>query len=285
MFVPNLSTAPSRPSSPSAVFWIRTGLTIAAVLLAGRTARSAERLEEEGLKTGTGHHVVVTASPSQGLEVGIPKESWYAKGIALDIQQKWDESYEAYRKAEQEFRAQLTKRPQWAKLIRGWLAKARFQRSQSQRLKYRLRQSWGPPSASMVFYRAAALHNKWLAIRAFTGRGPVALQQEILKEYQQALSQSQHYDSARIALAAMYHEIGQHAKGRQEFARVQSNMRVWLAMEVAYYYTTAGQHDKAFELLEKAIKYNSSNKRHILRSNDFDRLRDDPRFVKLVGEP
>jgi len=41
-------------------------------------------------------------------------------------------------------------------------------------------------------------------------------------------------------------------------------MRVWLAEEMAYYYAAAGEIDKAFQLLGKAIQYNSSNKQHIL---------------------
>jgi tetratricopeptide (TPR) repeat protein len=262
---------------------VNRATTILVLTLAPTLAPAQE--QPVGLATGAAHLVTLTASPTEGLEVGIPKESWYARGIALDIRGKWEQSHRAYQKAVSEFQRMIRERPQWKRMIRGWLVKAQFQRDQSHRLKFRNYYTWGPPSASMIYTRAAAKHNKWLAIRAFTGRALRRLQEEVIEDYKKALQQSPHYDSARIALAAMYCEIGQHARGRQEFAKVHGPMRIWLALEEAYFYTVAGDTDQAFKLLAKAIQYNSSNKKHILRSNDFDRLRMDPRFAKLVGTP
>lgn len=240
---------------------------------------------ERGIRTGRGHLVVVTSSPSEGLEVGIPRDSWYAKAIALDQQGRWEESYNAYREAQSEFQRLLKDRPTWDRIIRGWLLKAEFQLDQSQRLKYPIYYRYGPPSASVLYYRAAAKHNKWLGIRAFTGRIDRKLQQEVLDDYRKALQQSPSYDSARLALGAMLHELGQHAEARKEFANVNYVGRGWIAVEVAYYYCAAGETERALEMLDKATQYNSSNKRYVLRSNDFDRLRSNPRFKQLVGEP
>jgi tetratricopeptide (TPR) repeat protein len=245
----------------------------------------AAQTPERGIRTGRGHLVVVTSSPSEGLEVGIPRDSWYSKAIAFDQQGRWEESYNAFREAQSEFQRLLKDRPTWDRIIRGWLLKAEFQLDQSQRLKYPIYYRYGPPSASVLYYRAAAKHNKWLGIRAFTGRLDRKLQQEVLDDYRKALQQSPSYDSARLALGAMLHEIGQHAEARKEFANVNYVGRGWIAVEVAYYYCAAGETERSLEMLDKAIQYNSSNKRYVLRSNDFDRLRSNPRFKQLVGEP
>jgi tetratricopeptide (TPR) repeat protein len=254
-------------------------------LLLGLTAPAAAQHHERGVHTGGGHLVTVSSNPSEGLEVGIPRDSWYAKGIALDQLGRWEESFNAYREAQAEFGRQLKDRPAWEKIIRGWQLKAEFQLEQSQRLKYPIYHRYGPPSASVLYYRAAAKHNKWLGIRAFTGRLERKLQEEVLDEYRKALQQSPSYDSARLAMAAMLHEVGQHAEARKEFAQVNYVGRGWIAVEVAYYFAAAGETDKALDMLEKAIQYNSSNKRYALRSNDFDRLRSHPRFKALLGEP
>jgi tetratricopeptide (TPR) repeat protein len=260
-------------------------LLIAAILLTPLAPRAQQARPEDGLRTGSAHLVIVSSSPSEGLEVGIPRDSSYAKGIAFDLQGRWEQSYNAYRQARQEFQDMLRDRPSWAKMVRGWILKAEFQMDQSQRLRYPIYYRWGPPSASALYYRGAAKHNKWLAIRAFTGRSERKLRDEVIEDYQKALQQSPGYDSARIALSSMYHELGQHAKARQEVARVQFQGRMWLAVEMAYYHTAGGEPERALELLEQAIRYNSGNKRYVLRSNDFDRLRSNPRFKTIVGEP
>lgn len=255
------------------------------LLVAAPWLATAQTRSDEGLRTGRAHLVTVTASPNEGLEVGIPRDSAFAKGIAFDVQGRWDQSHTAYREAQAEFQKLIVDRPSWAKMVRGWLLKAEFQMDQSQRLRYPIYYRYGPPSASALYYRGEARRNKWLGIRAFTGRTEKKLQQEILEDLQKSLQQITSYDSARIALAAMYHETGEHTKGRQEFAKVQTTGRLWLAVEMAYYYCAAGEIDKSLEMLERAVNYNPSNKRYILRSNDFDRIRANPRFKRIVGEP
>ncbi len=262
---------------------IRWGL-LGCLIIPGLAASALAQSPHPGLRTGGGHLVIVTTSPTEGLEVGIPQKSWYAKGIAFDLETHWGKSHIAYTKAVEEFEKQLKNRPQWAKMIRGWLLKAKFMRHQSRQLNYR-NYSWSPPSASTLYNRGSAKHNKWLAIRAFTGRESARLRIQIIEAYEGALRRRPDYDQARIALAALHHEIGQHAKGRLIFSQAKKPEQRWHAMASAYYFTTTGNWDKAFALIKKSIRYNSRNKSVILKSNQFDRLRTDRRFKKLIGEP
>lgn len=263
---------------------IFSGFLIALGLLT-TVSVGAQQNENQGLSTGNAHQVVVTSSPMEGLEIGIPQQSWYAKGIALDLQGRFEESYGAYQKAIEEFEHQLKSRPHWAKMIRGWKLKALFQKSQSEILKPRRGYSYGSYSSTLTYHRVAALHNKWLGIRAFTGQAPRKLAEQIVDRYERIIQRSPYDDSTRIALAAMYHEIGRHAEGKRMFAKVRYPSRSYLAREIAYYHTAAGDKAKAFAFLEKAIKHSSRSREHVLSANDFDHLRTDPRFRRLVGEP
>jgi tetratricopeptide (TPR) repeat protein len=256
------------------------------VLLVTLRATGVSAGPERGYRTGGAHFAMVTATPTEGLEVGIPRDSAYARGIALDMLGKWDESYKAYQQARQEFQQQLKSRPRWVKMIRGWVLKAQHQMDQSRAL--RQRHSYYRYSRfrnRMTVYRAMALHNKWLGIRAFTGQSVKALRNKVIAAYKEVIRQSSYDDRPKLGLAAMYHEIGKHAEGRKQFARARYTSRSHMAKHVAYYYAAAGQLDKAFEHVETAVKYSSSNRRWFLMSNDLDRLRADARFRKLVGEP
>jgi len=236
-----------------------------------------------GVRTGGAHHVVVTSNPSQGLEEGIPRTSWYAKGIEHDIQGRYDESFQAFNKARREFAELLKKRPTWELTIRGWIAKAEFQADQSRSLRtsryYRYSISRYPR-----YYRTAAKHHKWLAIRAYTGRADRKLAKEIVEEYQQILRHTSYDQRPRLALAAFYHELGRHKEGKRTFQAARNVDRTYLAKDVAYYYAAAGNLKLAFRYLQTAVRHRPSDRRYILRANDFDRLRGDPRFRELVGE-
>lgn len=250
------------------------------VLLASGVASA----EDRGLSTGGAHHVVVTSYPTMGLEVGMPRQGWYAKGIQLDIKGKYQQAYDAYLKADNEFRALQLRRPRWKKQIRGWLVKARFQRDQSRMLRtptygrYRYRSSYAR------YRNAGSLHHKWLGIRAFTGRRNPAMQKKIIEEYKYLLVRSARDYRPRLMLAGMYNEMGLRSQARHQFDQVPTSYRSRYDMEMAYYYTTAGDRKNAFAFIKKATRY-YSYRRLVLQSNLFDRLRTDPRFKKLVGEP
>jgi tetratricopeptide (TPR) repeat protein len=260
-------------------------LSLVALALLALPCSHAGAIGENGYRTGGAHDVMVTTTPTEGLEVGIPRNSWYSKGIALDMQEKWDESFKAYDKARKEFSNQLKRRPRWEKMVRGWKLKAEFQLNQSRQLLKRRTYRWRSRRRRMNLSKAMAIHNKWLGIRAFTGQSSPKLRDKVIGAYKELIRRSSYDDRPKIRLGAMYHEIGKHDEGRRWFAKARYITRTYMAQQVAYYYTAAGEIDKAFKQLERAVKYSSSNRRKFLMSNDLDRLRSDARFRKLVGEP
>lgn len=228
--------------------------------------------------------MVVTSYPTVGLEVGMPRRGWYAKGIKLDIQGKYTQSYDAYLKADTEYRTLLRQRPRWKKIIRGWLEKTSFQREKSRMLRTPRNSRWRYWSHYFRFRYALNLHHKWLAIRAFTGRPNSALQSKVVTEYQNILVRSSRDHRPRIMLAAMYHEMGQRSRARRQFDRVPQRYRGRHNLEMAYYYSVAGDRKLAFQHLKTAARL-YSNRSVARRSNLLDRLRTDPRFYKMVGAP
>lgn len=258
------------------------GLLVAAVALVPGSGANARA--NRGYRTGGAHHAVLAATPTDGLEVGIPRDSHYAKGIAQDLQERWEDSYESFRKARDQFDHMLKQRPRWANMIRGWKLKAQWQMDQSRQLMSRT-YAWRYRSSWVSIYRVAALHNKWLGIRAFTGQGNNKLKDQVIDAYRRLIQLSPYDDRPRIALAAMHHEVGNHAEGRKVFAAVRHGSRSYLSKDLAYYYAAAGMTDKAFHYVERSVKYSSGNRQFFLMSNDLDSLRADPRFKQLVGEP
>ena len=259
----------------------RSTMLLCGILLLARERVHAER--GQGLKTGQTHHVVVTSNPTQGLEEGIPRASHYARGIQNDIRGQYDESFRAYLKARRDFEKLAKERPAWARVIRGWILKADFQTEQSRALRHR--RYFRPHTGYARYHRTAAKHNKWLAIRAYTGRHLRTLARQIVADYREILRRSPHDQRTKLALAAFYHELGRHADARRTFATAGSVSGGYLAQDAAYYHATAGNLRLAFKHLETAVRYRHSARRQILRSNRYDRLRSEPRFRALVGEP
>lgn len=269
-------------------------LVIAALLLpATAAARQTKSGIWDGFETGASYTVRVDPGMTTGLESAMPRRGAYARGIDADLRSQWDLSYREYRAAVQEFRQLAQTRPALAKLVAGWIDKAEFQAQQSSRLRHAARRSttyytswrWQRMISPHAHYsNAVAKHNKWLAIRAFKGRAPARLAQAALNDYRQALQLRASYTMARLGLAALYHELGDHSRGRQEFARISQAPSNWMALALAYYHCAAGDVDKALDDLRRAVRYSRANRRHALRSNDFDRLRGDPRFRKIVGD-
>ncbi len=239
--------------------------------------------DDRGLATDGAHHVVVTSFPTVGLEVGMPRRGWYARGIQLDLQGKYQDAYKAYLKADVEFRALQIKRPRWRKQIRGWLVKARFMREHSRNLRpsrYRYRSR----STYARYRSASSLHYKLLAIRAFTGRRERALQKKIIAEYKYLLGRSRYDYRPGLMLASLYNELGRRRDAKRAFDRVPTRYRTRYYVEMAYYHSTRGERDLAFKYIKDGSRY-YSHKRLMLQSNLLDRLRTDPRFKKILGDP
>jgi|GEM_PF-4345391 hypothetical protein len=243
-----------------------------------------------GLRTGQIHEVQITSAADEGLEAHIPPDSWYAKAISFDAKQNWSASYNAQVKAIREFELMLkngrgtTDSAQDRKTIRGWILKAREQRNISSYLKNRLRRRFRR-TASTDCHLAPNFHDKWLAIRAFTGNSSQTLADKTLRTYRSCLGQRSKLSAARIGLAAMLNELGRFAEARAGFAKI-ANLKLWsINLELAYYHASAGAMTLALAYLEKALRNSRHNRKKALRSNRFDRLRGFPQFRRLVGSP
>ncbi|MCC6746264.1 MAG: hypothetical protein IT371_01315 [Deltaproteobacteria bacterium] len=242
------------------------------------------------LVTGQTHLVQVSPAPTGGLEAGIPRSGWYARATELDLRSQWEESYQAYQRARDEFRQLLVERPQLQRLLDGWVAKAEFQMDLSRNLQsnatYLALAAYIP--ASTRYYWAEHKHNKWLAIRAFTGQSHARLLAEVLADYQRVIAQSPTYyyvQLARLSLAALLHETGQRQRGWQEFSRLSHPLPSWLDVQLAHYYVAAGHLERGFRTLQRVSTHNRYGLAHIFRSNQFDPLRTDPRFQRLLAAP
>jgi tetratricopeptide (TPR) repeat protein len=246
---------------------------------------------EHGVKTGWIHRVRARWRSTRGLEAGIPRNSWYGKAMRLDQRGSYDEAYNAYYKAERQFRDWLRQRPHDAKRIRGWLLKAQHQRGITYSLK---RQKYYRSSYYYQRYyyrhRAAKMrHQKYLALRAFGLQPKRTLLKASLKNYREAL-RLRSVVEARLELAALLYQVGRIREARDQFTRAQPHInktaRYYNAqwMPLAYFYAVSGQHRKAFDVLKK-LTHQSWRKRQILQSNYFDSLRGDRRFKTVVGEP
>lgn len=267
---------------------MRTELTIAVTLFFALPSLAIAQ-QGEGYATGWGHEVRVVAHAAVGLEAGMARDSWYAKGLEFDRQGQYQRAYDAFNRAYAEFREMLKRRPEDKTRIQGWILKAREQQSVSYTLKsnrnYRHRRYYN------TYYRrhryATNCHLKWLAIRAFGLPPPRRLLKEAFDNYRQVLKLRASHVLSRLQLAALYHEVGKWREGRAEFARAQAKVRnryssFWKPL--AYYHTVSGERDKAFEYLRKMGR-SRWRRREALRSNFFDRLRGDPRFKAVVGAP
>jgi len=257
---------------PATLLWV-----ILPVLVGFGEARADPR---SGLSTGGAHHAVVAQYRHQGLERGMPRKGWYVRGIELDLQKRWRESAEAFRKARYAFVTPARADARQLARVNGWREKARFLETQSRRLQRRT-YSRMRMSSYMQYQQAEAMHHKWLAARAFTGRSHQAFAEEVVRLYQQLLRKFSIHNQGRVMLAAMYHELGQHARARQEFSRVSVRRMRGIALYVAYYYTVARDRKKAFEHLEIATKYRG-HQTTARQCNFFDSLQGDPRLKKLL---
>lgn len=256
-------------------------LGLALVLAAGGAVRAD--VGSNGYATGRSHYAAVLAHPNLGVEAGMPRGGWYGRGVNLDLEQRWQESYKAFGRARDEFDAMLSKRPRWAEAIEAWKEKAEFQRDQSRRLVPRRYSRWYHRPSYRVFEMAEAMYHKWLAARAFRGRLDRRLGRAVVDAFQKVLQQNPRHDKARLGLAAALHLLGERVEAQRQFAKVRRYMLGGFALQTAHYYAVAGDKTRALEYLTKAVRYRSSRKL-AETSNYFDTLRGDPRFQKLLDK-
>lgn len=230
--------------------------------------------------------VLVRAHHGAGLSSGIPRDSDYARAIAADSAERYLHAFNLYKRARRTFKKLGRQRPD-DRRIAGWILKAREQMRLSMSLYNHSRIGRSSLHRRRYYGKrqlAQLLHRKWLAVRAFTGRGPKRLLEKALRAYREALRLKPSDETSRIYLAALHHEIGNWRRARQLFSRVRVKPKSGYQIPLAYYYTVSGDRRRALVILRHALhrsSYRYSPWKRYAYYNYFDRLRSDPEFVQL----
>lgn len=164
----------------------------------------------------------------------------------------------------------------------------------------RQRDKLSPEERALYLHgRALLLHNQFLAVRAFAGQTDDRLLQRAIAAYESAQGRGSPLRTvAQIGYAALLAERGDRRAAQAAFARVSTDDQESERsdMAVAYYYLAMGDQAAAMARLEAAAR--RDNWEHssatqdgrpvrglVYRMNDFDRLREHPRFIRLVSAP
>ena len=141
---------------------------------------------------------------------------------------------------------------------------------------------------------AVALHDLYLAARAFHGRDQPGLRGRVEHAYREALDRIAPGDDSpitarlRLGLSAVLADGGNRKAAAAEFARVPLAERSPDNVDlVAHYHAAMGDLDAAFDALRSALAAlgDWNEVAAVFRvSNDLDALRDDPRLWRLLGE-
>jgi len=249
--------------------------------------------------------VVVSADVGNPLERAVPSR-YYAQAVAADSEQRWGDAAALYREASTEWAAAARLSPSRALDLA--TAKAERERQRSQMLASRARNATTTPSnnrfardplsrRSDALEEARQLRAKLLATRAVLERVPADLYtrtrdrlREALRAGAQATSQRPGGDAEiHLWLCSTYAIGGEIEAARLERAhvteadRADSNNTVALAACAA----ALGETRAAIAELEILALHPGPGRtdRYVLRdiylSNDWDRLRGDPKFESL----
>jgi eukaryotic-like serine/threonine-protein kinase len=115
-------------------------------------------------------------------------------------------------------------------------------------------------------------------------QGRIAEAQSLAEE---TLQQHPHLDALRVFIARCLSAQGRHAEARalitaqvKETAAADHDIAFWLAS----FYAMEDLRDEAIEWLHRAIKLGNENYPYFAENKKLDKLRDDPRFIKLLAE-
>lgn len=147
--------------------------------------------------------------------------------------------------------------------------------------------------------RAFLLHNLFLAVRSFLGLSDARLLKESVHAYEVAIEEADTLKQSLIlGYAALLAERGSFREARRAFAKLSEHDREQEGMDVAvaYYYLALGDKRRAIGKLIEAARRDNWRHGHpgreehtfraqVYRMNDFDLLRDHPRFSELVTQP
>jgi tetratricopeptide (TPR) repeat protein len=267
---------------------IRVVLT-AIVLAAGAAARGdeVEWLEGEApaLRVSTGDGALVRRGDERplGVERTIPRDGAYARGIRLDAEGRHLDALREYTQALADLDSLSAATAKDARCLGAWRGKIAWQRDESEMLLEQEAYAATMPQSVVAHHNlATAYHNKFLAVRAFAGRGPRALWERARDEYLIAIALDDDHTPARIGLASLYAHAGRTRDARVTIAGIgRREAEPSLAVQIAAFHTAIGELEEAIDRLE-AVKLRSEQRRWMVRSNDFDALRGDARFRRLV---
>jgi len=136
---------------------------------------------------------------------------------------------------------------------------------------------------------AISYANKLMALRRDLGKLSSVVSKKALRAYRMArdMAEPNQRSDILLGLASLHAELGEQGIARYLFAEIQlKGLQSSTELgNLAYFYTTVGELDLAFEALEKALAKDDkkgSYRTWALHSDDYHRVRHDPRFKKLM---
>jgi DNA-binding winged helix-turn-helix (wHTH) protein/TolB-like protein/Tfp pilus assembly protein PilF len=100
--------------------------------------------------------------------------------------------------------------------------------------------------------------------------------------YQVAIRLGERSPSLRIFLGAAYAQAGDHRRAQAILEELRTGGRYVAPGELAVLYTSLGQRERAFALLEEAYAVHDPQLQYLIIEPGFDPLRDDPRYGALL---
>jgi hypothetical protein len=246
----------------------------------------------EGGRTTTLRAALPVGAP---LERAVNSEA-YAMAVTEDQAERWAEAASLYQQAISDWSSRHRYNP--APELERAIYKADRERQRSLLLAAVQAQRDKVPPATLrglALERGRAYRTKLMAVRAFTGAVPEALYARTREELDQALrladpSKPNAQVEARLLLCAARAAGGDRAAARLELAHVGSAERddTSNTLPLAVCHAALGDLPRALALLETFVQRQPAEQRldpYALRdlylSNDWDRLRGDPRFESL----
>lgn len=231
----------------------------------------------------------------RGLESGLERGTSYERALEAVHARRYRQAADLFLASMGEFhQAALAGRITFAR-SRALMYKARFEAEQAEHLLRAERESARRPSLELRAEAAAALHNLYLTASAYFDREDTLLLDRVQKAYRLVLGPAA--DDAgdpmivrvRLGYAGLLAAAGQRRAAAAEYARAldgepQSGQEILLAE--AHYFAGMGMPDRAFRALIELgeIVPDWVELRALLRvANDFDALREDPRFPRVLG--
>ena len=268
---------------------MRVGSVALLVVVVLTPRAAAAETDPQALPTARTHVLKTRPRVAAGIETTMPRRSLYGQAVALDVAEQFEQSAVRFHEAEHEFeRLPATAVP--PATAQAWRRKCRWQAQWSQQLALRSRglRPFGAPAAADLGY---AYFLKFLAARAFTGEPPLRLAGRARSHLEEALRRDPANVAARLSLATLLHEIGEPHAAEREFAHVKLDAGRMgdgsIGLRLASYWAAAGERHRALEQLERAFRERpyliyALRDNVLLWSNEFDRLRDEPRFKRLL---